>query len=112
MNEYGTRTTVEEKANFPYNEYPLINIDGTFTVTLMDKSWAPKGMYLICAFITDDGFKFRVNVYRKTAPEPEIYSPKKSLVDFSKVLNGTRWKCTFIRSKNDKIYWRNAFPLS
>lgn len=112
MNEYGTRTTVEEKTNFPFNEYPLLDTEGTFIVTLVDKCWPQKGIYLICAFETEDGFKFRVNVYRKTAPEPEIYSPKKSLIDFSKVNNGTKWKCTFVRSKNNHVYWRFAIPLS
>ena len=110
MNDYGTRTTVEEKTSFPFDEYPLINIEGTFNATLTDKSWPLKGAYLICAFETDDGFRFRVNVWRRT--EPEIYSPKKTLIDFSKVLIGTKWTCTFVRSKNNNIYWKEATPLN
>lgn len=109
MNEYGTRTTKEEKVAFPFDEYPLISTEGTFTVTLIDKSWSQKD-YLICAFQTDNGAKFRVNVWRRTGLE--IYSPKKSKIDFSKVQNGTKWICTFVRSKNNNIYWKEASPIN
>lgn len=107
MNNYGVRTTVEEKESFPFNDYPLITKAGIFTVTLMDKCWG-QGAYLICAFKTEDNVKFRVNVWRRF--NEELYAPKKTLIDFSKVSIGSTWICTFILSKNGNIYWKDATP--
>lgn len=110
MNEYGTRCSYEEKITFPYDEYPYIDFEGTFIVTLTDKSWPIKDSgYLILAFCTDSGIKFRTNVWRN--PNPEYYMPDNSEIDFSKVLPNTKWICTFKYTRNGNIRWKMAKPM-
>lgn len=95
MNNYGVRTTVSEKAAFPYDEFPFLKQSGTFNVTLKDKVWG-KGMNIICAFETDTGFKFSVSILRRRGDE--IYAPDKSDIDFAIQMPGTKFLCTFIPS--------------
>lgn len=110
MNEYGVRCSYEEKIHFPYTEYPYIDFDGTFIVTLMDKSWPiHDNGYLILAFSTDSDIKFRINVWRNT--NPEYYMPDKNKIDFAKVLPNTKWICMFKRTRNGNIRWKTAEPL-
>lgn len=111
MNEYGVRCSYEEKKNFPYSEFPLLEQEGTFIVTLVDKTWPLKhnGQYLICAFRTDNNIQFRFNVWRK--PVIEYYMPDKTEIDFKKVLLNTKWKCTFTRTRNNNIRWKTAEPI-
>ncbi len=105
MNQYGVRTTKEEQAAFPYDEYPLLSEAGTYTVTLVDKTWG-KGMYLICAFVCDDGKKFRANVWRDRLSE--LYSPAKANINFATASIGSKWICTFVTSRNGYVRFENA----
>ncbi len=111
MNEYGVRCSYEEKIHFPYKEYPYIDFDGTFIVTLMDKSWPLKnnGTYLICAFQTDNNIQFRFHIWRK--PGIEYYMPDNTEIDFKKVPLYTTWKCTFTRTKNNNIRLKTATKI-
>lgn len=87
---------------------PFIDDEGTFDVTLVDKMWG-KQCNLICVFETDDGERFCTTAWRKGQPTNEIYSPKKSEIDFKEVPRGTRWSCVFGLSKNKKYYdWLEA----
>ena len=93
MNNYGVRTTVEEKADYPYDEYPFLKQSGTFNVTLKDKVWG-RGMNIICAFETDTGLKFSVSILRRRCDE--IYAPGSSPIDFAQALPGAKFRCTFV----------------
>lgn len=108
MNEYGVRTTIKEKDNFPYDEYPLINCSGTFQVTLKDKMWG-NNMNIICAFEADTGYKFRVSIIRRT--KDELYAPGNSPVDFSKALIDSHFTCSFVPSKGKFFKMSDAVPL-
>lgn len=112
MNEYNIRCSIEEKNGFPFDEFPILSEEGTYTVTLVDKTWPLdySGQYLICAFETDTNIKFRFNVWRK--PVIEYYMPDKSEIDFKKVPLYTKWKCTFTRTRNNNIRWKTAEPIN
>lgn len=97
MNNYGVRTTMDEKASFPYEEYPIMDSIGTFRVTLMDKVWG-NYMNIICAFVTDEGKKFHISILRRR--NDELYGPSKSSVDFATAPIGSKWICTFVKRKN------------
>ena len=112
MNKYNVRCSIEEKNGFPFDEFPILSEEGTYTVTLVDKTCPLDycGQYLICAFETDTNIKFRFNVWRK--PVIEYYMPDKSEIDFKKVPLYTKWKCTFTRTRNNNIRWKTAEPIN
>lgn len=105
MNEYGVLTTAAEIAAFPKSEYPFIDSEGTFNVTLISKYWG-EHINIICAFETDTGEKFRASVFRRS--KDELYAPGKSEIDFSKVPTGTHLACTFAFNSKGRIKMTDA----
>lgn len=97
MNDYGVRTTVTEKANYPYNEYPFLQQTGTFNVTLKDKVWG-KRVNIICAFETDSGLKFSISIFCRRRDEK--YAPGSSAIDFALEPLGSKFTCSFIQTSS------------
>lgn len=100
--------------NYPTGEIILpsfIDNEGIFEVTLVDKMWG-KQCNLICIFETEDKSRFCTTAWRRGKPGREIYTPKRSEIDFKEVSRGTKWACKFTLSKNKKYYdWLEAILI-
>ena len=101
-------TTAEGRAIAPLELYQFPSDEGSFIGTLVYRAWHPKKKCLVCYFDTDSGEHFKLMAWWKPDNE-KSYRPRKSDVSFADaVVNGSRWRCEFVRAKGGSITWLTA----
>lgn len=110
MNSYGVLTTQEEVQFFGGDDFETLREEGTFRLTLRFRSWYKKAysMGLICHFEDEDGRKLNLYCFRHTRNGVDMYNPKRCLIDFEKVEDGTVWDCTMELNKKGNAEWVDA----
>lgn len=113
MNKYGVLTTGEELASTDAEVYETIKEPGTYRLKLVFRSWYNKGYTygLIAHFSDEDGNKYRLFAFRHSVDGQQIYNPKKSKIDFEKVVDGTIWDCVVDNNKKGRAEWMDAIPV-
>ena len=97
-------TTTEGYANAPLGRYEFQPEAGSLIGTLAYRAWHPTKACLICFFDTDNG-----EYYKLTAWWDKSYKPKNSDTSFAdNVINGSRWKCEYRRTKKGYMSWLTA----
>lgn len=104
MNDYNVLTTNAEKEKADIVSYKFLEEEGEFLLNLDCRAWGKK-MNLGCYFTDEQGNKIVSYCWRREVADKEIYAPKKSGIDFSKVQDDTKWKCTFSRNSKGKLDW-------
>ena len=104
-------TTTEGRANAPLNLYQFPLEESYFIGTLAYRAWHPKKQCLICYFDTDNGEQFKLMAWWNR-DNAKSYTPKKCDVNFTDdVINGSRWKCGFVKAKGGSITWMAAVKI-
>ena len=113
MNKYGVLTTGEELANSGAEMYETIKEPGTYRLRLDFRTWYNRGYSpaLVAHFSDGEGNKYRLFAFRHVVDGQEIYNPKKSKLDFEKVVDGTSWDCVVDNNKKGKAEWMDAIPV-
>lgn len=107
MNEYGILTTDEERDEASLYEYGYPKKEGSFTGTLVHRSWHPRVQCLQCYFETDEGDKYVLNAWYRPNSKSS-YAPRKSKLSFATVEDGTKWKCIYSKTSRGFIDWEDA----
>jgi len=96
-NEIITTALGRELVPLHWHEFP--EDAGEFIGTLIYRAWHPKKRCLVCYFDTDNEICYKLMAWSNTD-----YSPRKTKISFTDdVANGSRWKCTFEKSKGGSI---------
>ena len=99
-------TTAEDRVLVPFDDYSFPTGEGEFVGTLRYRTWHPKSRVpcLWCCFDTDDGQKYKLSAWWD-----KNYRPSKSGISFADdVRNGTKWRCTFTKTKRGYASWVTA----
>ena len=111
MNTNGVLTTYEELERAGTFEHRTLKEEGTRRLRLKCRGWYKKtySMGLVCYFEDpkQPDEKWQLFCFRHKVGGREIYNPKGSSVDFSKVPDGTIWDVTVETQKGNYV-WTNA----
>ena len=104
-------TTQAGREALPLLTYNYPHESGSFTGTLVYRTWDRRYPCLLCYFNTDDGKRIVLKVWQKSGSDAE-YSPRYSTINFAdEVTEGTVWHCEYKTSKKGFSTWETAAEM-